>query len=591
MNFFKVFIATVLGVLASLVLLFLFFFVIALSSGGGEKAPYIREQSYLEIPVKGDLPYRTIKDPFAELFGDVMGSGISVHTLVEVLEQAKSDERIEGIHLKLSGNAGSWVHYQEAREKIVEFKEESGKWVYASTDDIGYTEAGFYLASAADSVFSPPESIFEFDGMSIQGMFYTGLLEKIGVEPVIVRSGKYKSAVEPYIRKDYSENNRAQLEPIVNQRATLWVNALAEKSGKSQAEIDALVNNSPGLSVGFALEQGFIDAIMYEDQMDSLIAARLGLDSTKRLSRNKSTFKEYKRGLEESDASSSLAVLFASGQISPVSSDPFSGGQNTITGTATLKEIEKIKKDDTIKGLVVYIDSPGGAASTSDVIWRGLKELNKEKPVFIYMGSVAASGGYYMAAAGQKIVAHPQTITGSIGVFGQFFNAEELLNDKMGITTDAVNSHQSADWLSLTRTLTETERAGFGRYVDETYETFLSRVAEARGMSRDEVHEVAQGRVWTGTDALEVGLVDSLGTLHQTLDMLAAELGLEEYKTKTFPKEKDLAELILSQSSAQAAQFLGLMNPVQRHIEELYKQVKARNGLVMMQLPVKLIEN
>lgn len=592
MNFFKVFIATVLGVFAAFILSFFFFFILAVSAGsGGEEKTYIRDNSYIKIAIKGNLPYRAVSNPFDELFESDVKVKPSVVSMTETLRAAANDENIKGIWLELSGNMGSWVHYQQVRDEILAFKERSGKWVYASTDDVGFTEAGYYLASAADSVFSPTESLFEFDGMAASGMFYKGTLEKIGVEPIITRSGKYKSAVEPYIRENFSKESREQLEPIVKLRASVWVQALADRSGKSIAEIDALLNAGPSLSVAFAHENGFIDDVAYEDEVRAKIHSLLGLEDNN--TRNVQDFDKYYKSFDKASAGSgnTIAVLYATGEITPISPSPFDDG-GVITGSATIKEIKKIKKDKSIKSVILFVDSPGGAATTSDIIWRELVLLNEVKPLYVYMGSVAASGGYYLSTAGRSIMAHPQTITGSIGVFGQFFNAKEMLNDRLGITTDAVMSHQHADWLSLERPLTEAEKEGFGRYVDNTYETFLQRVATNRGMTRDQVHDVAQGRVWTGVDALEVGLVDELGSLNDLIAKVASQDSLgENYNVVSFPKPKTLTEVLLSSGGASVKQFLKLGNPLDDQMKAWFEQLKARNGQVMMRMPFDLIED
>lgn len=592
MNFFKVFIATVLGVFAAFILSFFFFFIIAVSAGsGGEEKTYIRDNSYIKIAIKGNLPYRSTVNPLDELFESDIKVKPSVVSMTETLRNAATDENIKGIWLELSGNVGSWVHYQQVRDEIIAFKENSGKWVYASTDDVGYTEAGYYLASAADSVFSPTESIFEFDGMAVNGMFYKGTLEKIGVEPIITRSGKYKSAVEPYIRENYSKESREQLQPIVDIRASVWVQALAEKSGKTVAEIDELLNAGPSLSVAFAYEHDFLDGLAYEDQVRTKIHTLLELDENN--TRNVQSFDKYYNSFEKSSSGSgnAIAVLYATGEISPISPSPFDD-QSVITGPATIKEIKKIKKDNSIKSVILFVDSPGGAATTSDIIWRELVLLNEVKPLYVYMGSVAASGGYYLSTAGRSIMAHPQTITGSIGVFGQFFNAKEMLNDRLGVTTDAVMSHDHADWLSLERPLTTSEKEGFGRYVDNTYETFLQRVATNRNMTRDEVHEIAQGRVWTGEDALKVGLVDELGSLDDLIAKVASQDSLgDDYRVVSFPKPKTLTEILLNSGGASVKQFLNLSTPLDQQMKVWFEQLKAKNGQVMMRMPFDLVEN
>lgn len=589
MNFFKVFIASILGVFAAFILIFLFFVSLAALSSGGSEEAYVRDNSYLELSIQGNLPYRSVKDPFDELFNQSSGEAVSVIGLQQVLQNAATDDRIQGIHLKLSNNGGSWVHLAEARKLLATFRDSTDKWIYANTNDIGYTEKGYYLATVADSVLSPPESFFEFDGLFMQGTFYSDFLDKIGVEPIVIRAGKFKSAVEPVLRDDYSEFNEMQLTALVNNTSTEWVRAISEKTGKSAEEINRMLNEQPSISTLYAYENGLIDALMYQDEVESLLASKIGQESPNKLKRYAVDYDDYLTVAKTSSSSkNTIAVLFAEGQILPTPSDIFGGGDNVITGKATIKEIRKLKEDEDVKAVVFFVDSPGGAATTSDIIWRELKLLNEVKPLYTYMGSVAASGGYYIAMGSRKVIAHPQTITGSIGVFGQFFNAKEMLNEKLGVYVDEVKSHDHADWLNLTRPLTKEEEASFQFYVDETYKTFLQRVADNRGQSTEFIHELAQGRVWSGADAMEIGLVDELGSLDDAIQMIAEEAGIEEYKLEYLPKPKDLATQLLERGNVQLSNVLMLSNPVETALQSWRQELERRNGQVMMRMPMEL---
>lgn len=556
MNFFKTLIAATLGTLIALLLIF-FIAIITISTSSQEPEPYIQSNSVLKISLSGMLPSQDSQNPLDELFNQSNNDKVSLETLKENLSKAQTHENVEGIWLEIDFMTESWANLQEAHQLIRAFRDSSDKFIYASTNDLGYNEKGYYLATATDSVFAPPESFFEFDGFFSQVTFFDTMFEKIGVDAEVIRHGKYKGAVEPFYRTDLSEENEYQLTQILNESSSVFLDAVSAKTGHSAEELNNLLNSQPNLTTQFGFQENLIDSLVYGDELVSHMKNRMGLDesaSVKTVSFNRySKVKPSSAGLSSPTTSDKIAVVYANGPIMPnVNSDSPFNDQQQITVDFIEEQLEDIREDDDIKAMVLRISSPGGSGSTSDAIWRMIHETKKDIPVIVSMGNVAASGGYYIAMAGDSIVAQPTTITGSIGVFGTKFNAQELLNDKIGITFDEVKSHDHADWLLPTSGLSSSEEKAFQQYIDTFYQTFITKAANDRGMSVDEMDELAQGRVWAGADAKENGLIDELGGLDKALSIAAEKAGMETYKIAKYPKPKTFYELFMGSAATQA---------------------------------------
>lgn len=554
MKFFQTLIASTLGVLIALFIVFIIFFITLVSSTG-EPEPYVRTNSVLNIHIQGNIPARQAKNPFDELFNQNNGNHVSLESLRENLEKAAVHDKIKGLWLEIDFVSSGWANLEEAHRLITAFKDSSGKFVYASTNDLGYNEQGYYIATAADSIFSPPESFFEFDGFYAQVAFYTGLFEKIGIDAEVTRHGKYKSAVEPFFRKEFSDESEYQLNQLIEDINSTFVNAVSKKTGKSAGEVNSILNSPPNLLAHRGYEQELIDSLLFPNEVEEVIKKRIGLGEDRKL--NTISNSRYYRvsaqtaGLEESEGSDKIAIIYASGPIvyELDGNNPFDNRQY-ITASYFEKQLEKIRDDEDVKALVVHINSPGGSASTSDLIWSKLREVSRDMPVIASMGPVATSGGYYIAMAADTIVAKPTTITGSIGVFATKFNTQQLWNEELGITFDEVKSHQYADWLNPTHGFNETERKAYQQFVDDFYNTFVSKVAEARGLTKEQVDEIAQGRVWTGEDAKEQKLVDILGGMEDALAIAAEKAGIKEYRLEVYPKPKDLFQLLTGSAQA-----------------------------------------
>ena len=561
MKFFQTLIAATLGTLLALFLIFIILFL-TLSSTSTDPEPYIRDNTVLKLQLSGNLPAQSSTNPFDELFNQASNNKVSLETLKENLTKARSHDKIKGVWLEIDFMAEGWANLEEAHHLISTFRDSSDKFIYASTNDLGFNEQGYFLATATDSIFSPPESFFEFDGFYNQVTFLSGLFEKIGIEAKIAKSGKYKSAVEPYTRQDLSEESEFQIREILNHTNGTFVDAVSQKTGKSTDEINNLLNSMPNLMSEFGYRNGLIDSLMYTDEVEAHIKNRLGISESTDLktvsNQRYAKVTAQTAGLESNDTDDRIAVIYASGPILPdiSSNSPFDNEQY-ITVNFFRNQLEEVREDDNVKALVIRINSPGGSGSTSDAIWRMVNETKRDIPVIVSMGPVAASGGYYIAMAADSIVADPTTITGSIGVFATKFNTKQLFNEELGITFDEVKSHQYADWLLPTNDFSDSEEKAFTQYVNKFYDSFIGKVAEARGMTKQQVDEVAQGRVWTGAAAKEQNLVDILGGMDTAMNVAAEKAGLEKYDVVTYPKPKDLYQLIMGSAETKVKAIVG----------------------------------
>jgi len=554
MRFLSTLAASIIGTLVALGILVLFgFLLITAFVASADTTPSVQSNSVLTMELSGALPERVAPDPFAQALGD--GPRYGVHDVRDALEKAAADDRIEGVLLKARSVAPQWAALQEVRAALLEYKE-SGKPLYAYTGEYYSNEAAYFLNSTADSVFAGPEGFFEFNGFTLQSTFFADMLEKVGVEPTVIRAGEFKSAGEAFTRSGFSEENEEQLRAIVDGQHTVFLNAVAESRGTTAEALQRIKEERPTFTARQALDRGLLDGLLFEDEVMDQMRTRLNIGENDEL--NTITLGRYARipasdaGLERG-SEGTIAVVYAQGQIVPGSEDsPFGGGM--LASADFTETMRDAREDDRVDAVVVRVNSPGGSASASDAILREIALTQEEKPVVISMGNVAASGGYWIATAANAIVADPLTITGSIGVFGLHLNTSELLSDRIGLTFDQVQTAPLADFLSPTDALTERERELFQTFVMETYAEFLEKVAEARGMTVEEVDAVAQGRVWTGADALEVGLVDELGGLSHAIDKAAGLVELEPgtFRIRELPRQKTFVEQLAAGFETQA---------------------------------------
>ncbi len=579
MNFLKVFLGCLLAVVAGSILTFLFWIFVLVGIAGSMETPTIvKPGSVLRIDLAETLVDSPSNDPFASFDFAAMQPmpRLPLYKALRAVEAAAADDRIAGICLRPNGGGGfeGTALVEELRAAIADFKR-SGKFVVAYNEY--YTQGDYYLASVADSVYMQPEGSIEWSGLSMSVMFYKGLFDKLDLKAEVFRpaSCKYKSAVEPYVLSAMSEANRRQMQALAESVWGTIVEAVSAARGIAPERLNLLADELAVSLPDDALRHGFIDGILYEDELAGVLE-RLGADPAQSVSLG-----EYAAGLGP-DASNVLApqvaVVYADGAV--VDGEGVTGGY--IYGNTLAETLASVRDDDRVRSVVLRVNSPGGSALASDVVWRAMELLRAEKPVVVSMGSYAASGGYYIACPADAILADRMTLTGSIGVYGMYLNTADALKNKLGITLDAVRTNVSAG-MGATGALTPAQRASILRGVDRVYATFTEHVAEGRNLPLEHVLDIAQGRVWTGADATGIGLVDANGGLREAIAVAAdkADLGADFRVVEVLEQPEGFAALLASlmgqvRASVESSE-LGVMMKQYRKVQELVKQ----QGVVM----------
>jgi protease-4 len=481
-------------------------------------------------------------------FGPFQGmSKTGLNSVLASLEHAKTDPKIKGIFLDLSSVSGGYAMLREIREKLLEFKTESGKPVIAYSD--GYTQGSYYLATAANEIYLQPKGDFDYRGLRTEYMFLKGMFAKLDVDMQFIRgsNNKFKSFGEIYTEEKMSPANREQVRLLLDGFWSEHRAAVSSSRSIPEEKLDRIAEELQVRNAPTALELGFVDGLMFRDEVLDLLRERMDLKKGEDI--NTADLRTYSRSFtpgkvkgegEKSTGKDKLAVIFAEGGIAMGKSS-----DGTIGGASLSKTIREAREDSTVKAIVLRVNSPGGSGLASDIIWREVQLAREVKPVVVSMGNVAASGGYYIAAPATKIFAESTTVTGSIGVFGIIPNLEGFFKNKIGITFDGEKTHKYADMMTTSRALTAEERLVIQGYIDDFYDGFLERVATGRNMTLAQVDSVGQGRVWTGTDAKRLGLVDELGGLEDAIDAAAEMAGLTSYKQVEMPKQKDLLQQIM----------------------------------------------
>lgn len=572
MSFLKSVLATITGILLSVFILFLLLIGI-IASSSSEPEPYIRDGSVLKISLSGPIAERHVSYPFLEAFGGGV-TPIDMASFRSNLRKAKSDSRLAGIWLDVGNLGGSWAHLTEMRSLIRDFKE-SGKFVYAYIGDFGANEAAYYVATVADSIYALPETFFEFDGFYIQGMFYKNAFEKFGLKADVVAAGDFKSAGDSYTNERFTDFDREQLSEILNFFSTQFVEAVSEYSGIDYNEIHAILNGLPSLMIGEAYNRGLIDGLMQPHEFDSMVKERTGKSSLHTVGFNR--YKKVspdKAGISVNKRAKKIAVVHAEGIIMPTSgSDLFSSDSDVLTYTRMKSVFDEIEKDKDIAAIVLRINSPGGSVATSEAIRGLVEQMRTNVPVIASMGPVAASGGYYIAMGADTVVAEPATITGSIGVIFVKLSAGELLESKLGITVDEIKTHRHADRFAPERAFTAEQRRALENDANLVYANFVDLVAKRRGFDSDYIQQYAQGRVWTGQAAFEIGLVDVVGTLPDAVRLAAEAAGLDEYNIVRYPAPKTFLETLMESSSRGAESMIRKTLGLNRVKDSVYRDL------------------
>ena len=541
-SFVKYTFATVVGIFITLTI----FTVISIVSIAGMIATEgmtapIKDNSILRINMAGELTERADANPFASLMGD-MAATVSLEDALLALKKAATNDKIKGVYLTGSSLATQPAMAQELRQALVEFKK-SGKWIVAYGDS--YSKMAYYLASVADSVLLNPEGVVEFSGLASHVMFYKDAMDKLGVKMQVFKVGTYKSAVEPFIASEMSPANREQ---VTSYLFNVWGNMLkdvAESRNIEVGRLNTIADMQTSFSTpGVSLQNGLVDALCYMDQVKTILQEKCGLDADDELTFASIDDVAKSETLNEK-VDKQVAVYYADGQIVQ---DPTTGlGQTSaeIVGSKMIKDLQKLRNDDDVKAVVIRVNSPGGSAFASEQIWREVCLLKEKKPVIVSMGGLAASGGYYISCAANKIYAEPTTLTGSIGIFGMIPDFSELVTKKIGVKFDVVKTNEMADLGSIGRPVNQIEGAQLQHMINRGYELFTQRVADGRGMSQDSVKLIAEGRVWTGEQGLKIGLVDELGNLDDAVAYAAEVAELSKYRTVAYPAPANPFEQLL----------------------------------------------
>lgn len=556
-------------ILALVVVILLFTAIIAGIASNSEKEISVKANSILHLDFSQAIVDRSSNNPFEniDLTTFQSNSKQSVVDYLKAIRAAADDNNIKGIFLDLSTIQTDGVLRSSIREALITFKE-SGKFIYAFAE--GYTQGTYLMASVADSIFMVPTGDMLFNGLANTPIFFKGMLDKLDIDVKLIRVGKYKGAGEPFIREKLSEENRYQIASFLGSLNDQMLTDLSTSTGKSSEELRALANELQIRSAADAVAKGLVHRLAFRDEVLTLLAKETEEKDIEKIAFV--TLKDYVSSLPRElnfKEKNRIAVIYAIGDINSGEGDDLTIGSDRI---AAAIRSARLNKD--VKAIVLRVNSPGGSALASDIIWREVLLAKGEKPVVVSMGNLAASGGYYIAAAADSIFAAPNTLTGSIGVFGIIPNFESFFENKIGITFDRVTTGPYADLLNTNRPMTADEEAIVQQMVNRIYEDFVKVVADGRGLSTDSVHALAQGRVYTGEQALEIGLVDKLGDLDDAIACAARMAKLKSYRLKNLPEQKDQLQMILESLGA------ARVSAVEQELGPLYQHYKLAKNLL-----------
>ncbi|MDO7744157.1 MAG: signal peptide peptidase SppA [Pedobacter sp.] len=545
-EFFKYVFATVVGIIISTVLIVILFFVIivaAVSAIDDDKKVDVASNTVLYLNLDQSIKERTPNKRFDNLpiIGSGGGKSIGFYDLILALKRAKTDDNIDCIYLNVSSPDAGKATLKEIRDALIDFKK-SKKKILAYSEV--YTQEAYYLASVADKVYLNPQGALEFKGFSSQLTFFKGAMEKIGVEAQIIRVGNYKSAVEPFINEKMSDYNRQQVTAYVGGLYNTFLEGIADSRKISKDSLFVFANEYKIQSPQDAVTHKMVDGLKYKDEVLDELKKWSGKGKKENLTTV--TINEYAANQEpeNSDSKNRIAVIYANGDIT--------GGEGTdesIGSERISRAIRKARMDDKVKAIVLRVNSGGGSALASDVIWREIVLSRKVKPVIASFGDVAASGGYYIGCAADSIFVQPNTITGSIGVFGIIPNFQNLMTNKLGLTFDGVKTGQYADIMSVNRPLTAGERLIIQTDVNHVYDSFITRVADGRKKSKAYIDSIGGGHVWIGTDAVKIGLADRIGNFNDAIVAAGKKAKLSDYKIVEYPQKIDPIKSLLEDAT------------------------------------------
>ncbi len=534
----------------------------------------LKDNTVLTLKLEGTLSERVEPNSFLDLIGQNTDLEIGLDDILSSIKKAKENDNIKGIYINAGAFAASNASLKEIRDQLADFKE-SGKFIIAYADV--YSQGCYYLSSVADKVIMNPQGNLDLHGLSSSPTFYKGLLDKVGIEMQIFKVGTFKSAVEPFMLDKMSDANREQVTAYIND---IWSTITSEISDSRKISVDKINELTDSLQTfklaNASVSDGLVDTLMYETEVKEYLKDLLKVEKAKDVRMASIKDMTSVSFVKESNSKDVIAILYAEGSINNGS------GKDGITDKRYVKEIEKLKDNDKVKAVVFRVNSPGGSAYASEQIWKAITDLKAKKPVVVSMGDYAASGGYYIACNASKIIAQPNTLTGSIGIFGMFPNFEGLTK-KVGLSFDNVKTNKFADFGDATRPMRPEEKVILQQYIEHGYDLFLTRCSEGRNIPKDSLDHIAQGRVWTGNQALKIGLVDALGNIDTAIQEAAKLAKLDDYSLQDYPKKVDFLESLLSNQKEEFAtramkEYLGKDYELFKTIKEIKEQdfVQAR---------------
>jgi len=584
--------ASMLGFSLTIFLVVVFFIasISALVAGAENKeAPKIAQNSVLHIQFENAIQDRPSNNPFENIDFNTFENKtpLSLKNILDNIKKAKSNDDIKGIYLDIASLQANMANIEEIRNELIDFKE-SGKFIVSYSENFGQSE--YYLSSVADEIYLNPAGEMTFKGLSAQVMFFKDMLGRLDIDMQVIRHGKFKSAIEPFIREDMSDANREQVSTLVN---TLWnhmTNQISSARNISVEELNTIADELLIRSAIDAKQYQLVDDLLYEDEVLAALKMKVGIEEDETLKTialkklNKVKDSKIEGSKLKINSKNRIAVIFAEGEI--VSGESRDGVMGSETVANAIKDA---RLDSKIKAIVLRVNSPGGSALASDVMWREVMLAKAEKPVIVSMGGVAASGGYYISCAADKIFAEASTITGSIGVFGLIPNMKGMFNNKLGINIDRVNTNTFSDGLTPFRPLEVKEREALKSMIETIYSDFTQKVADGRGMTQANVDSIGQGRVWTGINAKEIGLVDEIGGLNDAIAFAVETTGVEDYRLQELPTQEDPFEKMMKEFSTEVKyKILGEDLGKAEHYYRNIKSVISTRG-VYTRLPVDII--
>ena len=583
MNFFKSFLASLLGTFVAMGLVAIFFFMgiaaVATSLNFEQSgSTWIKENSVLDLDLNTEVKDRSpVYNPLEGL-SDFDSGMIGMDEIIGSIKKAKEDEKIKGIKLHTGSIGSGWAQAREIRNALEEFKT-SGKFIYAYSDYM--SQKGYYVSSVADSIFMNPMGMMQLKGLSSEVLYYQDFQNQYGVKMEVIRHGKYKSAVEPYLQDHMSYENRIQIQSLLDAVWETLRDEVAQSRGIAPATLDTLADDLLINNAEEALAQGMIDGLVYEDDFENKIKAALKIDSKEDLEGLDIGEVNVKIQEYDKEITDRIAIVYAQGPIFNTE-----GSEDIIGKDAINKAFDEILESKKIKAVVLRVDSPGGDALTSEIILNASRALKGEKPLVVSMGNVAASGGYYIASLADRIFADPMTITGSIGVLAAFPNIRGM-TDKIGINAEQVTTHENAMGYSVFEPISKGFKKSTTSSIEKIYHTFKSRVAEGRSLSMETVEEIAQGRVWSGKDAVEIGLVDTLGGLQEAIAAAAELAELDKYNLVDYPKyEEDFESMLLGAFSQ--AQVKLFQHPLEKYTAEFIELSRLEGIQTLIPYSIKM---